>query len=157
MFNFLKNNLLPGQSPVNGTQLNALQLAQLGQSTGVSGSGPMGTNVGPTIPGMNPTGQPGQLGANGLGIGGMWNKIGGADGFGQIMGGIGDLAGIYTSLKGLGLAKDQLAFQRESYETNLGNQTKSYNTALGDRATARGFTQGDSLQKTQEYINKNRL
>lgn len=71
--------------------------------------------------------------------------------------GISSLANLYTGLKALGLAQDQLSFQKQFAQKNLDNSTASYNTALTDRATARGVTEGQSPAQVQSYINSNKL
>ena len=70
------------------------------------------------------------------------------------LGTLGNLWGTYQSNK---LARDSFNFQKGMAEKNYANQIKSYNTALTDRATTRGFVQGDSTEKTQQYINDNKL
>ena len=72
----------------------------------------------------------------------------------QGLGTLGSLWGTFQSNK---LARDSFNFQKGFAERNLANQIKSYNTALTDRATTRGFVQGDSKDKTQQYINDNKL
>ena len=72
----------------------------------------------------------------------------------QGLGAMGNLWGTFQSNK---LAKDAFNFQKSMAEKNYANQLKSYNTALTDRATTRGFVQGDSTEKTQQYINDNKL
>lgn len=73
---------------------------------------------------------------------------------GETVGTIGQLWGAY---KGYQLAKDSLNFQKETFETNLGNQTKSYNTALEDRARASASATGASEAEIRRYVNKNKL
>lgn len=114
------------------------QVAQMASSSGLEdsalsfgGSGNSGYN--PLELGMNiPTFQ---LGLTGLGA-------------------LGNLWGTFQSNK---LARDSFNFQKGMAEKNYANQIKSYNTALTDRATTRGFVQGDSTEKTQQYINDNKL
>lgn len=72
----------------------------------------------------------------------------------QGLGTIGNLWGAFQSNK---LARDSFNFQKDFAQRNLANQIQSYNTALSDRATSRGFVQGDSAEKTQQYINNNKL
>jgi hypothetical protein len=69
--------------------------------------------------------------------------FGGKNNTGWLTGGaqaLSGLAGIYTGLGQLDLAKDSFNFQRDSYNTNLSNQTKLTN---------------DQLIAQQEYINRN--
>ena len=73
------------------------------------------------------------------------------------MQGLGTLGNLWGSFQSQKLAKDAFNFQKEFAQKNLANSIKSYNTALTDRATSRGFVQGDSKDKTQQYINDNKL
>jgi hypothetical protein len=109
--------------------------------------------------GQVPTTGPGSsmYGGAGGGMGGMFDKLGGLDGVGDMMGIVGDLGGIYASLKGLGIAKDQLKFQKSSYNTNVENQTQTYNTALEDRTRARHKAERTSSADTDQYLSKNSL
>ena len=68
--------------------------------------------------------------------GGMFSKIGGvlgSPGFANGLGAFSTLASIYTGFKGLGLAKDQLNFQKSSFNKNFNASAKSYETNLKDR------------------------
>ena len=71
--------------------------------------------------------------------------------------GLSTLGNLWGSFQSNKLAKDSFNFQKGMAEKNYANQIKSYNTALTDRATTRGFVQGDSTEKTQQYINDNKL
>jgi hypothetical protein len=141
MMNVLQG--LFGQRQPTATELNALTGAQSKNPAGMAAN-------------ANPTNLPGTINTD-LKNSGLFSRMGGMEGVGDILDGIGDVTSIYTSLKALGLAKDQVGLQREAFETNTRNQTQSYNTALSDRAIARGHTQGDSRATTQSYIDKNRL
>lgn len=73
------------------------------------------------------------------------------------LGGIQTLAGLYTGLQSLGLAKDQFNFQKGLAQTNLNNSVQSYNTSLTDRANARAVVEGQSNADRDAYINANKL
>ena len=75
----------------------------------------------------------------------------------NILSAVKSIGGIYSAIKGYGLAKDSLALSKRQFETNLANQTKSYNTALEDRAQARASYSGISDSDTDAYIKKHRL
>lgn len=79
------------------------------------------------------------------------------DGIGSVMSGIGNFAQIATALKQIGVAKDQLSFQKQAYNTNLANQTQSYNTALEGRTRARFHTEGRSAADVDAYLAKHSL
>lgn len=88
---------------------------------------------------------------------GWFKGIGGLDGLAQIAKGIGSLGSMFAAFKGLNLAKDQFQFQKESYQTNLANQTQAYNTELSDKATARYQAAGMPNADAEAYIAKHRL
>jgi hypothetical protein len=89
--------------------------------------------------------------------GGFFGKIGGLDGLSQIAKGIGTLGQMFAAFKGLQLAKDQFAFQKKAYQTNLENQTQTYNTSLEDRAYTRYQDAGLSPAEAEAYIAKHKL
>ena len=84
------------------------------------------------------------------------NEKGGLN-LGAITSLLGSAMGIYGGFQQLGLAKDALNFQKDSYRTNLANQTKSYNTAVEDRAAARAAGLGWSDSQRDDYARKNKL
>ena len=96
-------------------------------------------------------------GAGGAAAQGWFGKIGGLEGIGSIFKGLGDLGSVYAAIKGVGLAKEQLAFSRSSYNTNLGNQTQSYNTALEGKANAMAAADGTSRSQVEAYLKKHSL
>jgi len=67
---------------------------------------------------------------------------------------IGSIWGAYEANK---LAKQQLAFQKEVWNTNLANQIKSYNTNMSDRINARSFVEGRPEGYSQQYLDENKL
>lgn len=103
-------------------------------------------------------------GAGGAGAGGIFGGNGNGPGFFQQGGGaqmalgalqtIGSLWSAFSQQK---LAKENLAFQKEAFNTNLTNSTQTYNTALEDRINARHKAEGKSAEETASYIDKNKL
>lgn len=95
----------------------------------------------------------------------MPNGVGGpSSGFGfnlptaQLgLSGLASLGNLWGAFQAQSLARDQLDFTKQAYDTNLKNSLTSYNTALEDRARARGATEGQSQEQVQSYIDKNRL
>jgi hypothetical protein len=71
--------------------------------------------------------------------------------------GLGSLFQAWNGMQQLGLAKDQLNFQKNAFNTNLSNQTQTYNTALEDRIRGRTSDYSGKEQYVQNYLNKNRL
>lgn len=99
-------------------------------------------------------------GLPGQGSGGLW----GIEGLGRnidslrlLGGGLSTAAGLYTGLKALSIAKQQLKFSKNMANANLANQTQSYNTSIADRARARGAFEGQSQAQVDEYVAKNSL
>nr|UVX65788.1 MAG: hypothetical protein [Bacteriophage sp.] len=71
--------------------------------------------------------------------------------------GLGALFQGWTGMQQLGLARDQLNFQKNAFNTNLRNQTQAYNTALEDRIRGRTSNYEGKEQDVQNYLNQNRL
>lgn len=71
--------------------------------------------------------------------------------------GLQSIAGLYTGMQGLNLAKKQFDFSSGLANTNLNNQIKSYNTGLEDRSRNRANVEGQSPETAAEYVARNRL
>ncbi|AEJ81600.1 gp081 [Erwinia phage vB_EamP-S6] len=80
-----------------------------------------------------------------------------SQGLGSLLQGIGALSSIFSTNKQIGLAQDNLNFQKEAYNTNLSNQISTYNTNLEDRIRGRYAAGDQSESQVQDYLNKNRL
>lgn len=110
-----------GNASYGSNSINAPQLGQLGGTMGMPGA----TGVsGGMQPGM---------------FDGAFSKIGGvlgSQGFTNGLGAFSTLANMYTGFKSLGLAKDQLQFQKSSFNKNFNASAQSYNNQLKDRWTA---------------------
>ena len=86
-------------------------------------------------------------GNNGSGSGGFFADIGGLGGVAGILQGLSGLAGAYSAYKGLGLAKDQFAFEKGLANRNLANQAKIINTGYDNAAqVAAGMIGGQDAQ-----------
>ena len=73
---------------------------------------------------------------NGFGLDlGTFNMVGNA------LGGIGSLAKGYAALKGLGLAKKELAFKREAFDKNFGMQRQAYDDSIRQYNNVQGERQ----------------
>lgn len=86
----------------------------------------------------------------------------GEDGFnigdvGKISDIIGSFGSIWGAIQTNKLAKQEMAFQKEAYGTNLRNSLASYNTALTDRTNARHTQMERSPQETAAYIAAHQL
>lgn len=64
---------------------------------------------------------------------------------------------IYGGLKQLDLARDQLNFTKDAFNTNLANTIKSFNNALEDRARSRYAYMTGNASNADDYINKHKL
>jgi hypothetical protein len=140
------SSMVPGN---NGEDFTAAQLSNLGNSDfGMQAGANGGQNIlQQTL--FNPT----SYNEQGVGSKGGVNL----DGIGSIMQGVGGVAKMYTALKSIGIAKDNLAFQKESYNTNLGNQTQTYNTNLEGKIRSQYAYEGKSSADVDAYLQKNRL
>lgn len=122
----------------NNVSANSLNFSPAGGSNLYQG-------VGPGAGGIN--------GANGAGGGFGFNT----NTLGLVLGGIQTIGSLWAAFEQNKLAKKQFAYMQNVTESNLKNQIQSYNTTLADRARARGFTEGQSQDQIDGYVNKNRL
>lgn len=125
-------------------QVNAAQAPQMpstGGYTGLTGAGGQPAQINPvTGQVMNP---------------GFFQKGGGLEiGLGALQ----VLGNLWNSFQQIKLAKDQFAFQKNAFNTQLANSEQTYNTALADRAKSRyeGISGGDNGQ-SDAYIAENSL
>lgn len=73
------------------------------------------------------------------------------------IGGLSALGNLWGGYQAQKMAKKQFDYQKGVTNTNLMNQIQSYNTALKDRITTRSHVQGDSQEKTDQYLKENSL
>ena len=71
----------------------------------------------------------------GTGSGGLLNSL---QGWGNVLGGIGDIASAYMAYKNYGLAKDQYSFNKALTNRNIANQAVVTNEQLASKQRARG-------------------
>jgi len=72
--------------------------------------------------------------ANGAGQNpGFLESMGGFQGIGSILGGLGGLAQAYIGSQQLGLAEDSLDFQKGAFNKNMANQAQMVNSSLKNR------------------------
>jgi len=80
----------------------------------------------------------------------------GADGWGNLaLGGIQTGLGAYMGFKQLGAAKDQLNFQKESFNKNYEASKQTTNTQLRDRQKRRYAENPDHYKSESEYMKTN--
>lgn len=148
------NNL--NDATVNGSQMSPMQSGAMDYALGTPVSGTGGTTGVTGVTVQSPT-TPG----TGAGVGpqqgsgpGFWSQEGGA---GLILGGVQVLGNLWSSYQAHKMAKEQMAFAREQWDTNLANQTQTYNTALEDRIRSRHFTEGKGSGETDAYLSEHSL
>lgn len=81
---------------------------------------------------------------------GFWKQLGnilGSDKFTTGMSAFGNLAGIYTGFKSLGLAEDQLDFSKYSFSKNFNAQAQTYNNTLRDQWASRSAAAANRGEK----------
>lgn len=71
--------------------------------------------------------------------------------------GIGSVMGGWNAMQQLDLAKEQFAFQKEAYATNLANQTQLTNQAITDREKARQAAYGNQNWSADEQWKRQNL
>lgn len=71
--------------------------------------------------------------------------------------GLSTIGSLWQAWEANKLAKEQFKTSKAFANANLANQIQSYNTALEDRSRSRAFTEGQSAEEAQSYIDKNRL
>lgn len=148
MMNF--NNFT--DATTNGTQLSPLQTAVAQVSTAAAPAttqiaGNAMTDVAVQAPQVAP--MPGAQQGNGF-----FSPQGGA---GLVLGGIQVLGNLWSSFQAHKMAKEQMSFAREQWDTNLENQTQSYNTSLEDRIRGRYAMGTRSDKQLQNEIDKHSL
>ena len=70
---------------------------------------------------------------------------------------IGSIMGAVNAGRNYKLAKDSLAFQKDSWNKNYANSVKSYNTALSDKYRSRGSQETGNVNAYIDEYNANRL
>lgn len=90
---------------------------------------------------------------------GLTNADGNLDwgNIGQIANVAGGIGKVWAALQTNKIAKESLAFEKSSYNTNLANQLASYNMALSDRAYSRTAQNNGTQADAQAYISQNKL
>lgn len=136
-----------------------------GYETGMSGLMPTSTPLGGTptnaqifsdIGGQAPQGIFGGIG--------QWLKDSGAFGTrdqqgwaGPALQGVSSLANMYMGMKQYGLAKDQLAFQKDSFNKQYDANRTLTNSRLEDRQAARVASNPGAYQSVGDYMNQNKV
>lgn len=147
------NDATQNGSTLSSTQIGTQQavMAPLG-TTGTAGGAVQGVDVTALA---NPIGGAGQTGQDSFFRNGDGSLNTGN--LQLVLGGIQTLGSLWNSYQQHKIAKEQLGLARETFETNLRNNTQTYNTALEDRIRARHHTEGRSQGETDQYLAENRL
>ena len=96
------------------------------------------------------------MAAGGGGEAGMFDNFLGEDGWGNMaLGGANAAIQGYMGFKQLGLAKDQLDFQKKAFEKNYNAQKQSTNTQLRDRQKRRYTENPGHYVSPDEYMSQN--
>jgi len=148
------NDVMQNGSQLTNTQIGAnnTSLSAMGNA-GLTGGSLQTANV--TAGGVNPISgvqaqQPGNFFKNADGSVNTNN-------IGLVVGGIQTLGSLWNSYQQQKIAKEQLALQRQAFQTNLTNNTKTYNTALADRIRSRYVTEGKTSAQANQYLSANKL
>lgn len=78
-------------------------------------------------------------------------------GFSIALGALQTLGNLWNSYQQTKVAKDQLKFQKEAYQTNLANFEKDYNTRLASDVNYSYAVSGKSEQQARDYIQERSL
>lgn len=132
------NNQLSMGTPVNSGYSSDLSNMGMTDTSTVLGTGSGNPQTNPQM-GQGP---------------GFWSKDGGA---GLAIGGVQVLGNLWSSYQANKMAKKQMSFARDQWNTNLANQTQTYNTALEDRIRGRYAEGVRSDSEVQNEINRNSL
>lgn len=136
-----------------GLSMGTYDMGQMAAVNGGGGSTGMGGTSGLPSAIVDPVSVNTNLSGQGAG-GNFWSKDGGA---GMILGGVQVLGNLWSTYQQHKMAKNQMSFAREQWDTNLSNQTQSYNTALEDRIRSRHYTEGKGAGQTDAYLEKHSL
>ena len=140
----------------SGFGLGTYELGTLNAVNGGGAGATMGSNTGLPSATVDPissgTNQFGQMG----GGGNFWSKDGGA---GMVLGGVQVLGNLWSTYQQQKMAKEQMSFAREQWDTNLANQTQTYNTALRDKAQGAANYAGKAGDPNfvDDYVDRNKL
>ncbi|AWY09413.1 structural protein [Ruegeria phage vB_RpoP-V13] len=139
----------------NGSQLGTTGVAANNLQMGTLASAPTGSNGLPSATVASPT-TPGAT----SGAGTFWKNGDGSlntNNIGLVLGGVQMLGNLWNSYQAHKLAKEQMAFAREQWDTNLANQTQTYNTALEDRIRGRYAVGERTDAQVQEEVSRHAL
>lgn len=139
-----------GSATTNGSQLNQYQLGTAQAATAPVSSPSVGGSGMPNVTVDSPT-TPDTENVQG----GSWFSD--TNNLKTVIGGVQVLGSLWNSYQQHKMAKQQMSFAREQWDTNLANQTQTYNTALEDRIRARHNTEGRASGETNAYLEKHSL
>lgn len=133
---------------------NTSQMGGYGFQEGAMGGYGLQAN-GAQIPTPNLTGGAPQVGG---GAGGDWSWLGNRNQQGMAgvaLGGVQALGGLYLGMQQYNLAKDSLAFQKDSFNKQYETNKTLTNSQLEDRQKARVASNAGAYQSVGDYMNQN--
>lgn len=139
----------------NGSQLGTIGIGANNLQIGQLASAPAGSNGLPSAIVASPT-TPGAT----FGAGTFWKNGDGylnTNNIGLVLGGVQMLGNLWNSYQAHKIAKEQMSFAREQWDTNLANQTQTYNTALEDRIRGRYAVGERTEAQVQEEVGRHAL
>ena len=145
-----------GSATTSGFDLGAPAQGVLNQNSSYNPNGFIAGGTSGLTPTVSPIAQPVQQSIQQNTPGGT-NWFGKDGRLGTIIGGVEVLGSLWNSYQQHKMAREQMNFAREQWDTNLANQTQTYNTALEDRIRARHNTEGRSAAETTAYLDKHSL
>lgn len=83
----------------------------------------------------------------------LWGGLDAAGKFGTVFSGLETLGGLYKGFKGMQMAKDQMAMQKDMWNKSWDANKKQFNESVASRAQGRHNGYNDQ-QKRDEYKNK---
>ena len=86
----------------------------------------------------------------------LWGGLDNADKFGTIFSGLETLGGLYKGFKGMQMAKDQMAMQKDMWNKSWDANKKQFNESVASRAQGR-FNGYNDQQKRDDYKNKHSI
>lgn len=143
-----------GSATTNGSQMGTYDIGVSQTAMAPVNGASVGGSAIPNVTVQSPT-TPGAGGRVNAQQGSGWFGEGGK--MNTIIGGVQVLGSLWNSYQQHKMAKEQMAFAREQWNTNLANQTQTYNTALEDRIRARHHTEGRGNGDTDAYLKKHSL
>ena len=141
-------SLSSGQWPSNESLQFGQNLTTQSPLAGALGT----TNPSTSLTGTNLFGSALPAKAGGFDFGGLGMNMGTAQ---LALGGLNSIGNLWGAFQAQSLAKKQFGLQKDTLNTNLGNQIKAYNTGIDDKIRSRAVVEGLSPEQVAEYKKQN--